>query len=236
MRFLTWVIFLASFILNAGELEKNELPVTGLNKQLIQRDFENAFGKGWNFKWNENDTPHRIFGKAIPNTFNVKDPIESEYIAREFITNHPTLFSLPESHLDLWVNEQRGNLRYMIFNQVYENIPVWNGRIDFRFRSDGDLVMIGHDAYPFLEVNTQPTLSQSQAILNSKLEVDFDAALGDEVVGDPEIFIWVEQGEKPVYHLAYLVELFVHSMDPEDHVPVHRWKVFVDAHDGSILE
>jgi Zn-dependent metalloprotease len=236
MRILLWVIILVTSIMYAGEIDKNEIPVNGLNKQLIQRDFESAFGKGWIFNWNENDTPHRIFGKAIPNTFKVEDPIESEYIAREFITNNSTLFALPESNLELWVNEQRGNLRYMIFNQVYQNIPVWNGRIDFRFRSNGDLVLIGHDAYPYLEVNPLPSLSPSQAILYSKSEVDFDSSLGDEVVGEPELFIWVDQGEKPVYHLAFLVELFVHSTDHDDHVPVHRWKVFVDAHEGSILE
>jgi len=138
--------------------------------------------------------------------------------------------------LDLWVNEQHGNLRYLIFNQVYENIPVWNGRIDFRYRLNGDLVMIGHDAFPNLNVNTNPGVSMDQAIFYSKIHVDFDENLNDEVIGDPELYIWVEKGREPEYHLAWQLELFVHSTDPDDKLPVHRWKLFIDAHSGDILE
>ena len=42
--------------------------------------------------------------------------------------------------------------------------------------------------------------------------------------------------ETSIYHLAWLIELFIHSTDPNDEVPVHRWKIFVDAHNGEILE
>ena len=154
-------------------------------KHIIQGEFESSFGKGWQFFWNLNSTPHRIFGQSIPQDFDANDPITSEYAARDFIFNHPSLFNIYEENLDLWVNEQHGNLRYLIFNQVYENIPVWNGRIDFRYRLNGDLVMIGHDAFPNLNVNTNPGVSMDQAISYSKIHVDFDENLNDEVVGEP---------------------------------------------------
>ena len=56
------------------------------------------------------------------------------------------------------------------------------------------------------------------------------------MVGEPQIYIWVDKGRDPVYHLAWLTELFVHSTDPDDELPVHRWKIFIDAHSGDILE
>ena len=143
-------------------------------KHIIQGEFESSFGKGWQFSWNLNSTPHRIFGQSISQDFDANDPIASEYAARDFIFNHPSLFNIYEENLDLWVNEQHGNLRYLIFNQVYENIPVWNGRIDFRYRLNGDLVMIGHDAFPNLNVNTNPGVNIDQAIFYSKIHVDFD--------------------------------------------------------------
>ena len=88
-------------------------------QSMIVNEFESNHGTGWIFKWNLNNTPHRIFGKSIPQNFNVIDPIESENAARIFISNNFELFNLFEGNLDLWVNEQQGNLRYLIFNQVH---------------------------------------------------------------------------------------------------------------------
>jgi len=92
------------------------------------------------------------------------------------------------------------------------------------------------DAYPNLSVDINPSINLAQSISFSKDNVGFNENLNDEVVDDPELFIWVEGGKEPVYHLAYKIELFVHSTDPQDDVPVHRWQVFVDAHNGEILE
>jgi len=205
-------------------------------KHIIQGEFESHFGQGWQFSWNQNDTPHRIIGKYIPHNFDGYDPDISEIAARDFISNHQYLYGISEGSLELRMNEQYGNLRYLIFNQIYKNIPVWNGRIDFRYRLNGDLVMIGHDAFPNLEVDINPNINTFQGILLAKNHVGFSEKLHDEVVGDPELYIWVEKSREPEYHLAWQLVLFVHSTDPNDELPVHRWKIFVDAHSGEILE
>ncbi len=205
-------------------------------QNTIQREFQSSYGEGWHFLWNQNNTPHRIFGKSIAQNFDATDPIQSELSAREFIFSNQTLYNLSASDMELWVNEQNGNLRYLIFNQIYSGIPVWNGRLDFRYSLNGDLVMIGHDAFPNLNVNTNPVISMDQAIILAQIQVDFDESLNDEVIGDPILYIWVERGRNQVYHLAWLLELFVHSTDPNDALPIHRWKIFIDAHNGDILE
>ena len=99
------------------------------------------------------------------------DSFQSELAARDFISNHQSLFRITDENLELWVNELHGNLRYLIFNQIYENIPVWNARLDFRYRLNGDLVMIGHDAYPDLYININPTLDEEEVILISQLHI-----------------------------------------------------------------
>ncbi|SVC15746.1 uncharacterized protein METZ01_LOCUS268600, partial [marine metagenome] len=205
-------------------------------KQSIENIFNDLYGEGWYFNWNLYNTPHRIVGQSISQNFDANDPIESEDAARYFISTHSALFNINENNLDLWVNEKHGNLRYLIFNQVYNNIPVWNGRIDFRYQLNGDLVMIGHDAFPDLIIDTEPIILKDEAKFYSKVHVDFNESLNDMVVDEPELFIWLRQSSEPVYHLAWLVELFVHSTDPNDELPVHRWKIFVDAHSGDILD
>ena len=115
-------------------------------KQNIQREFEAQYGKGWQFNWNLNSTPHRIFGGHISQNFDANDPVVSELAARDFIALNQSIFYIPDSDLELWVNEQHGNLRYLIFNQVHNGVPVWNGRFDFRYRFNGDLVLMGIDA------------------------------------------------------------------------------------------
>ena len=205
-------------------------------QNIIQNDFESKYGNDWQFEWNINNTPHRVFGHSISHSFNALDEDQSEISARSFIEENPSFFNISNENLSLWVNEQHGKIRYLIFNQYYNNIPVWNGRIDFRYRLNGDLVMLGHDAFPKLNLDTTPVIGLDDAKLIAKLDIGFDETLEDEVTKEPELFIWVENKNEPKYHLAWLTELFVHSTELTDEVPVHRWKVFVDAKSGLILE
>ncbi len=233
---LSFILLILSITALSFTQQKDKSDSQSEVKHIIQGEFEAQFGEGWQFSWNLNSTPHRIFGGNISQQFNASDPIESEYAAREFISENQIIYNLPETNLDLWVNEQQGSLRYLIFNQVYQNISVWNARIDFRYRLNGDLVMTGMDAYPNLSVDINPSINLDESITFAKDHIGFDENLNDEVVNDPELIIWVEKGKEPVYHLAYQIELFVHSTDPKDNVPVHRWQIFVDAHNGEILE
>ncbi len=87
-------------------------------------------------------------------------------------------------NLELWVNEQHGNIRYLIFNQIYKNIPVWNGRLDFRYRLNGDLVLLGNDIYPFINISTTPSIDADQAIFNAQIHVGFNETLEDEIIDE----------------------------------------------------
>ena len=235
-KHLSFILLILSILTFSFTQQQDKSDSQSDIKRIIQGEFAAQFGERWQFSWNLNDTPHRIIGPSISQYFDATNDYLSEMAARGFISDHQYIFNIPEESLKLQMNKQHGNLRYLIFNQVYENIPVWNARIDFRYRLNGDLVMIGHDAFPMLELNTKSSINKNQAIFYAQLQVGFDEQLNDEVVGEQELYIWVEKTKQPIYHLAWLTELFVHSTDPNDELPIHRWKIFVDAHTGEILE
>ena len=99
----------------------------------VEEKFTRITNKNWHYRWNENGTAHRIFGNHISQNFNAQDPLKSELNARNFIDENNFLFNLNNNDLELWVNDMKGNIRYLIFNQIYQGIPVWNARIDFRY-------------------------------------------------------------------------------------------------------
>ncbi len=231
MRKLTSIIMFF-VLLSAAGADETQRPTY----LTVQDRFFAENGTDWQVQWTPHKTPHRLIGDRIPQFFDARDAESSEAAAREFIDRNDYLFRIGNSDLELWVNEKRGRIRYLIFNQTYEGIPVYNGRVDFRYTLDGDLVLIGHDAYPQIEINTSPALTDEMAIVAAQAEVDFDEAKGDYIDGEPQPFIWVEDGQSPVYHLSWQVGLFTRGILPDSDLPTHRWKIFVDAHSGEILE
>ena len=202
----------------------------------VEDEFRRITNKNWHYRWNENGTAHRIFGNHISQNFNAQDPIKSELNARNFIEENNFLFNLNNNDLELWVNDMKGNIRYLIFNQMYQGIPVWNARIDFRYRLNGDLVLLGNDAFSDININTNASITMLNATELAKNEVGYNSSKGDYIVEESEQYIWVNKSKEPTYHLVWLVELYVNEINPDkNELPVHRWKVFVDANSGEIL-
>ncbi len=217
------------WVYGAGDSQKSSV-------QLMNDTFVSLYGSDWHFNWNTHNTPHRIIGGGIPHNFDAGDASISEEKAKQFIDDNSYLFSISSSDVDLWVNEKKGNIRYLIFNQMVDDIPVHNGRIDFRYTLDGKLVLIGHDGYPKIKINMSPSLSSEEAIATAKSDVGFNENNEDYVIGEPQKFIWVEKGETPEYHLSWVVQLFVHLEYADEYdIPVRNVKVFVDANDGEVL-
>lgn len=206
------------------------------NRVELKKTFIQKYAGDWKFRWSKHESPHRIIGSSIPQNFNAENATISEKMARNFIFENQYLFDIENNNLELWVNELRGNIRYLIFNQMYSGIPVLNARLDFRYRLDGTLVMIGNDAFSNIQVNTIPIINKNQAIDLSQIVVNFNETRGDYLIKEPVQYIWVKDKFEPDFHLVWVVELYVHSINIIDELPVHNWKIFVDAHTGDILE
>ena len=134
------------------------------DQSYVKETFEMRYSEDWNFRWNEHGTPHRVYGKNIPFSFDSKSADLSEYYARKFIEDNFYLFQIDNDNLELWVNELGGKVRYLIFNQTYYDIPLYNARLDFRFNENGNLVLFGHDGYPHISINPNYDLSDKQAL------------------------------------------------------------------------
>ena len=230
-QLLSLCLLTVGLVIASSTKDASKLSVFETKAKFVQ-----SYGNDWQFRWNENNTPHRIIGGGISYDFDARDASLTEEIARQFIDDNSYLFQLSSSNFDLWVNDKKGNIRYLIFNQMVNDIPVHNGRVDFRYTLDGKLVLIGHDAYPEVKVNISPSLSSEEAIAIAKSDVGFNENNEDYVIDEPKKFIWIEKGEEPKFHLSWVVQLFVNLDYSEEYeIPVRNVKVFVDAHDGEVL-
>ncbi len=81
---------------------------------------------------------HRALGKGIK----LDGSIES------FIDSHPDIFQVSSDNLWLMSNEKHDGIRYVIYLQAYDGIPILDSRIDLRFGRGGSLVMLGADVFP----------------------------------------------------------------------------------------
>ena len=218
-------------------LANTEKQSTVYDKAYVEETFKLKYSDDWKFRWNIHGTPHRVYGTNISYVFDYTNEELAEYYARQFVKENQFLFGINNSNLELWVNELGGKLRYLIFNQTYYDIPIYNARIDLRFNERGHLVLFGHDAYPYINIDPNYDVSDEQALNLAKEHVMFDTEKGDFVVGSPEEFIWVKKSETPEYHLAWLIELHVFKIQEEiNSRPVNHWKIFVDGNSGEILE
>ena len=71
-----------SFLLSAICFSQTKDDYLVDQQKKVLKEFESSFGEGWQFFWNQNNTPHRILGKSIVQNFDGSDPLQSEIAAR----------------------------------------------------------------------------------------------------------------------------------------------------------
>ncbi len=202
----------------------------------LKAKFNNLTNKQWHYKWNENGTAHRIYGNKISRDVNVQNKKLLELDARAFIQENNFLFNIDDNEIEVWVNDTKGDIRYLIFNQLYNGIPVWNSRIDFRYRLNGDMVLVGNDTFSDIDLDMNNNYDMLDALNIAKNHVGYSEKKGDYVIEESEQYIWVDEKESSKYYLTWLVELYVHEINVHKHeLPVHRWKVFVDSFTGKVV-
>ena len=62
------------------------------DQSYVKETFEMRYSEDWNFRWNMHGTPHRVYGKNIPYSFNIDNENLAEYYARKFIEDNEFLF------------------------------------------------------------------------------------------------------------------------------------------------
>jgi hypothetical protein len=149
---------------------------------------------------------HRALGKGIK----LDGSIE------EFIDSHPGIFQVSSDNLWLMSNEKHDGIRYVIYRQAYDGIPILDSRIDLRFGRGGSLVMVGADVFPEIyDVTDVPTSVIS----------------GGTASG---IAVSYHEGE------VTETELYIKPVDGR-FIPVWRtfvgdWLLLISAIDGSLID
>jgi hypothetical protein len=149
----------------------------------------------------------------------------------------PEVFPVSPEEVKLEVHQTIGRVTYLIFRQTHHGIPIYPSRIDFRFASNGDLLMAGVDVYPRFTLDPSPLFGADQALEISRQESGYSEDQGDVVVQQPQLFVYVrERGEDLEYHLAWQSFLQVHHADPTlFERAVSFYEIWVDAHTGEVL-
>ena len=158
----------------------------------IKEKFNNLTNKKWHYKWNDNGTAHRIYGNKISRDVNVQSKTSLELDARAFIQENNFLFNLDDNEIEVWVNDIKGDIGYLIFNQLYNGIPVWNSRIDFRYRLNGDIVLIGNDTFSNINLDINNNYDMLDALNIAKIHVGYNEKKGDYVIEESEQYIWID--------------------------------------------
>ena len=166
----------------------------------------NVDGEIWASHYNENGTLHRAIGPAV----DAPDPML-------FISEHPEVFLVNPEDLIVLKDEYHDGIRYLIFNQTYNGIPVAESRVDFRYARSGRLVMIGSDVFPFINVSTTPSLSYNTAyeILASDVMEETSPEFNDSTL---VIYPVPDCGT-----LAWRID-------------AGDWRMYIDANSGAILK
>ena len=157
-------------------------------------------------------------------------------IAEALVTQFPEIYRLNPAELKLEVNQKSGKLNYLIYRQTYNSIPVYQSRIDFRFRSSNQLIITGATVYPDIDLDHIPTVSSPIALETAQFITEYFSANGDRVLEQPELYIYVDRTEDLHYHLAWRMGLYVHHDDPDRfRRSVSNYEVWIDAHSGDLL-
>jgi len=190
-------------------------PIMPSQSNDIYYAFAEKYGTEWSFSWSpQTGLPHRIFGKGIL----VGEPSnekEAEQICRSFIRKNPEIFS-PECDFELLHARKVMNTWIVIFREKYNGLPVLTGRADFRIKN-GNLIMIGADIHPQLNVSVVPKISAETAKNIASQRFPNSSSTSELVVAPFD-------GDKLVWHIY-----------AENDSPAHRYHIFVDANTGDIL-
>ena len=206
-----------------------------LRPRLTREAIQQTFGKKSIAYLNTHQgTPHRILVEtAPPQSVSLANLPQ---VARDFVARNPAVYGVAPEELILEVVERAGPVYYVIFRQTYHQIPVYQSRIDFRYRTTGQLVTTGADVYPNVNLNPTPDLGADVALIMAQTEVDFSPDNGDLIVDQPELYVYVNEETPLTYRLGWRLGLYVHHDDPTRFErAVSNYEIWVDAHTGEVF-
>lgn len=190
------------------------------------QDFRSRYGR-WNvFLWNERtELPKRAYGQPIQLVNGVVTEDRVVEAGLSFIDDNDAFFGITSDDLRLLDVRTGAGTYYVTFQQQYEGIDVYDGRVLLRVDAQGRLVGIGSEVLPDVAVLPWATLSESDGIEASKAGLLFHPST-DTADLQRLVVLPVKWETETGYFLTYEVDL---AVEPE------AYKAFVDARSGDVV-
>lgn len=168
------------------------------------------------------DSPINLRGHEIS-----RPMIES--FAPRVLNKYKTLLGVDPQQFTLKRAEWDGEFWYVSFEQFYNGISVHTGKFGFTLNSDGNIISIGSDGHPGLELSVTPQRNAAELVEIAKSRFNAQNPDSLALLSEPVLLIYPDRLEEEVkYHLAYKIEL-------HDKLGGDRRRYFIDANSADIL-
>lgn len=189
------------------------------------------YGGNWTvYSWNpQTGTPSQIYGSGVDIAPALTSEFDAEQAARQVIAANPEVFGADNANLRFTGAPSGLGKRAVHFQQTYQGIDVWQGRVHLTFTEGGRLFVMGSDYYPNIDVDPVPTLSLEDAQDFAVSRLPFSDMTDQIGEGGDLLILPVSIDENRVeYHLVWRVNVRTES-------PLGEWVSHVDAHTGEIV-
>lgn len=197
-----------------------------LRNTIPWQQFLSQHGDWW-VQFNEtNARPHRAMGTPIATNIQT-GPAAT---ALHFLNTNAAAWLPSGIQLEFVSATETQKYVQPNFIQRHNGLEVLWSRVTVKLTADlKQAVMFGIDAYDNIQVNTQPTLSEAQAIQKSMAGIT--STITQTIVGADLKILPIPGYRHNDYHLVY--EIYVRTVG--DGVTPENFYTLVDAHSGEIL-
>ena len=206
-------------------------PVSELTAQAnpLLAEFAARQGGAWYFQTNRATGTYRhVYGGSIDLAGSLKSADEVETLARSFIDANDGIFAVGSDDLKVASCTHALGKWAIIFQQAYQGLRVYGGRVHLVLTEDGRLFEMGSDAHPGISLASSAGLAEATALGLAKISIGYLEET-DRVEFSELMVLPVEAGEAGMeYRLAYRFDLRTVK-------PYGLWATWVDAASGEIL-
>jgi len=198
----------------------------------VEATLQQRYGDAWTVHaWNAHTgTPRWVYGGGASRSAGIGNVAELTRVARQVLAENADVLRADIDQLELNVTPRAGNKWAAHFQQTWEGYEVWQATVRMVFHENGNLMLMGSDVHPFIDLDPLPALSAGAAADFARQDLPFQPGLGDSYQVDPDLMVLpVRTTENTVqYHLVYRVSV-------QTAEPLADWITHVDAHTGDVV-
>jgi Zn-dependent metalloprotease len=195
-----------------------------LRNQSNWQNFLHSNGNWWVQFNEENQKPHRAYGKPI-----AVQGASPEQKALNFVQQHLSDFEIPFNDLVWKKSIPTSKHTYVHFSQKHQGLQVLGSKLLVKLDAQGRVILFGTDVYSDISLNVQAFLSPANAASQAMYNLN-ETILNTEVKQELCI-LPIPENKGNNYRLVYQVEI---ETKDNDGIPA-RYYTLVDAHNGEVL-